>query len=368
MAPVIHALRRHRGELETRLVLTGQHDELVDEVLLTFGLEPDWDLEIMTEGQSLSHVGSACLAGVTDVLKAWPPDLVLVEGDTASVFFGAMAAYLHGVPVGHVEAGLRTGNLWSPFPEEGFRRLVADLTELHFVPTPRARENLLKEGVSSAKIFLTGNPVVDALLSVADRHEEPESPVLRRLVAEGAPPFVLLTAHRRESFGRPLEEIFDGILELLNRDEVLEVVYPVHPNPAVVVPAQRILSGHPRIHLIGPLRYADLVSALSAASCVLTDSGGIQEEAPTFGTPVLILRDVTERPEGIEAGVARLVGTKPDRIVKEAQAVLLGDGRDRVVLRLANPYGDGRAGEKRADVVAAFLCEDQEHPPPGRDS
>lgn len=360
MAPVIHALRRRAGELETRLVLTGQHDELVDEVLRTFELVPDWDLEIMTAGQSPSHVGSACLLRVTDVLKAWPPDLVLVEGDTASVFFGAMAAYLQGVPVGHVEAGLRTGNLRSPFPEEGFRRLVADLAELHFAPTSKARINLMEEGIPSAKIFVTGNPVVDALLSVAERNEEPESPVLRRLVAAGSPPFILLTAHRRESFGRPLEEIFEGILELLNREEALEVVYPVHPNPDVVAPAQRLLSGHPRIHLIEPLGYADLVRALSTAACVLTDSGGIQEEAPTFGTPVLVLRDVTERPEGIEAGVARLVGTSPARIVGEAQAVLAGEGKERVALRLANPYGDGRAGDKIAEVVAAFLCGDPE--------
>ena len=360
MAPVIHALRRREDRLDTRLVLTGQHDELVDEVLRIFELEPDWDLDIMTEAQSPSDVGRACLAGMTDVLSAWPPDLVLVEGDTASVFFGAMSAYLRGAPVGHVEAGLRTGDLRRPFPEEGFRRLVADLADLHFAPTQRARENLLREGIAAETIHVTGNPVVDALLMVAERDEKPQSSVLQRLVAPEGPPFILLTAHRRESFGKPLEAVFGGILELVREQATLEVVYPVHPNPAVARPARRILGGHPRIHLIEPLSYSDLVAALAGARCVLTDSGGIQEEAPTFGTPVLVLREVTERPEGVEAGIARVVGTDAERIVREARVLLSGAAEDRARVRSANPYGDGRAGEEIARLVAAFLSEDRE--------
>ena len=361
MAPVVHALEDRRGRVETRLALTGQHDELVDEALATFRLEPDWDLGIMREGQSLTEVGKECLGGVSRVLEEWRPDIVLVQGDTASVFFGTLAAYLHQIPAGHVEAGLRTGDLKCPFPEEGFRRLAGVLADLHFAPTPGARENLLREGVSDERIHVTGNTVVDALLAVADQGRDLESPVLRRLVDPDGPPFVLLTAHRRESFGPPLERVFNAVLELVRQEEKLEVAYPVHPNPEVTGPARRILGDHPRIHLLAPLAYPDLVAALAAATCVLTDSGGIQEEAPTFGTPVLVLREMSERPEGIEAGVARLVGTDPDRIVEGARALIGRTPDERRRTRSANPYGDGRAGQRIAGLVEAFLtAEPQE--------
>lgn len=354
MAPVLDALENRRGRVETRLALTGQHDELVGGALATFGLEPDWDLGIMRKGQSLTEVGKECLGAVSQILEEWRPDIVLVQGDTASVFFGTLAAYLHRIPAGHVEAGLRTGDLQSPFPEEGFRRLAGVLVDLHFAPTPHARENLLREGVSDERIYVTGNTVVDALQAVADQGRGPESPVLRRLVAPDGPPFVLLTAHRRESFGRPLERVFNAVLELVRQEEKVEIVYPVHPNPEVMDPARRILGDHPRIHLLSPLAYPDLVAALAAATCVLTDSGGIQEEAPTFGTPVLVLREMSERPEGIKAGVARLVGTDPERIVEGARA-LIGSAPDRQRTRSANPYGDGRAGQRIAALVEAFL-------------
>ena len=356
MSPVIHALRGLRSRVETRLALTGQHDELVDEALATFRLEPDWDLGMMKEGQSLTDVGMACLGGIDRVLEEWRPDLVLVQGDTASVFFAAVAAYFNRIPVGHVEAGLRTGNLQSPFPEEGFRRLAAVVVGLHFAPTSLARENLLAEGIPDERIHVTGNTVVDALLDVADRGEAPESPVLARLTRPDAAPFVLLTMHRRESFGPPLERVFRAVLEFVDRHKGIEVLYPVHPNPEVLGTAETILSGNPRIHLLPPLRYPDLVSALAEATCVLTDSGGIQEEAPTFGTPVLVLREVTERPEGIEAGVAKLVGTNPERIVDETLALVRKDPVERARRRSRNPYGDGQAGKRVATLVEGFLA------------
>ena len=354
MAPVLDALEDRRGRVETRLALTGQHDELVDEALATFRLEPDWDLGIMREGQSLTEVGKECLGAVSQILEEWRPDIVLVQGDTASVFFGTLAAYLHRIPAGHVEAGLRTGDLQSPFPEEGFRRLAGVLVDLHFAPTPHARENLLREGISDERIYVTGNTIVDALQTVADQERDPESPILRRLVGPDGPPFILLTAHRRESFGRPLERVFNAVLELVRQEEKVEIVYPVHPNPEVMDPARQILGDHPRIHLLSPLPYPDLVAALAAATCVLTDSGGIQEEAPTFGTPVLVLREMSERPEGIKAGVARLVGTDPDRIVEGARA-LIGSAPERRRGRSANPYGDGQAGQRIAALVEGFL-------------
>ena len=355
MAPVVHALEDIDGDVEVGLALTGQHDELVDEVLRIFGLRPDFDLAIMRAGQSLADVGRECLARLGPVLDAWRPDLVLVEGDTASVFFGALTAYLHGVPVGHVEAGLRTGNLRSPFPEEGYRRMATVIADLHFAPTPGARENLLREGIPEERIHVTGNTVVDALLQVTDRRAPPKSLALQNLSTDREPPFALLTAHRRESFGAPLERVFDAILELLGRHPTLQVVYPVHPNPEVQGPARRILSGHPRVHLLAPLTYSDLVWTLAHAELVLTDSGGIQEEAPTFGTPVLVLREVTERPEGVEAGLAELVGTDAEKIIPAALRLLGRPREARERAQARNPYGDGTAGRRIAEVAAAFL-------------
>jgi UDP-N-acetylglucosamine 2-epimerase (non-hydrolysing) len=365
MAPVVRALAAHDTQIETRVALTGQHDELVDDVLRAFRIDAHWDLEIMQEGQSPSEVGRECLGALGEkVLQAWRPDLVLVQGDTTSVFFGALAAYLERVAVGHVEAGLRSGDLSRPFPEEGYRRMVSQIADLHFAPTSRAKENLMREGVPAEKIHITGNTVVDALLCMADEGRKPANEVLARLVEPAAPPFILLTAHRRESFGRPLERIFEAARDLVNAEAGIEILFPVHPSPHVREPAHRILGGVPRIHLVPPLSYPDLVCALSRAALVLTDSGGIQEEAPTFGTPVLVLREVTERPEGIEAGVAQVVGTDPAHILGEASRLLhgqegfgpAGSSEDRARRRLANPYGDGRAGEQIAAHVAAFLA------------
>ena len=355
MAPVLQALRQAEAT-EARLVLTGQHSDLVDEVLDTFSLRPDWDLDIMRENQTLVGVGQECLGGIARILGEWPPDLVLVQGDTASVFFSSLAAFLQGnVAIGHVEAGLRTGNLRQPFPEEAFRKLTAVLADLHFAPTPGARDNLLREGVPAERIHLTGNTVVDALLEVERMEKAPSSPILERLTLPGSPPFLLLTAHRRESFDGGLERAFRSVRALVDETPELEVLFPVHPNPAVVDPARRIFDGAERIHRVAPLTYSDLVVALRGARAVLTDSGGIQEEAPTFGTPVLVLRDVTERPEGVDAGVALLVGTDPERIIREVRRILKSPPSERDRLRTANPYGDGLAGPRIAAAIKGFL-------------
>ena len=358
MAPVVAALRRHGDAVETDVVLTGQHSDLVDQALADFDLQPDHDLGIMREGQSLYDVAEGCLRGLREVVARRAPRMILVQGDTASVFFGALVGFFEGVAVGHVEAGLRSGDLRSPFPEEGFRRLTGVLADLHFAPTDEARDHLLREGVPGARIHLTGNPVVDALFQVARRAPAPGNPALARLLQRadaGEGSFMLLTAHRRESFGAPLERALGAVVDILDEAPGLECLFPVHPNPRVREPAAHILGDHPRVHLVDPLTYPDLVQALRGAALVLTDSGGIQEEAPTFGTPVLVLREVTERPEGIRAGVATLVGTDPRKIISQARAALRESPTHRERRQRQNPYGDGKAGERIAQAVLAFL-------------
>ena len=350
MAPVVEAFRARSDEADVGVVLTGQHTDLVDQVLDTFGMAPDHDLGIMREGQSLYDVAHGCLDGLRRVVAEEEPDALLVQGDTASVCFGALVGFFERVAVGHVEAGLRSRDKWAPWPEEIFRRVTDVLSDWYFAPTARSAANLEGEGVDPAAVHVTGNTVVDALLRVAEEAGPPEDPALRAAL-EGGRRLVLLTAHRRESFGEPLREVFRGVRELVDAHDDIEVVYPVHPNPQVRAAAREVLEGHPRIRLTAPVGYLDLVTALRGASLVLTDSGGIQEEAPTFGVPVLVLRDVTERPEGVEAGVAELVGTDRRRLVERATALLDGAGEGT---RL-NPYGDGRAGERIADVVLADL-------------
>jgi UDP-N-acetylglucosamine 2-epimerase (non-hydrolysing) len=354
MAPVVRALRRKGGRTRVHLLLTGQHTDLVSDALRTFRLSPDLDLAIMQEAQTLYDVASGCLTGVRDAVDRWDPSMVLVQGDTATVFFSALAGYFEGVATAHVEAGLRSGDLRSPFPEEGFRRLTGVLADLHFAPTPRARENLLAEGVPPDRIHVTGNTVVDALLQITRETGMAEDPRLARILND-AVPFALLTAHRREAWGEPLKRIFQGVKQLVDLEPDLHILYPVHPNPRIRGPAEEHLGGHPRIHLVDPLRYEDLALALQAARLVLTDSGGIQEEAPTFGTPLLVLRDVTERPEGIEAGVAELVGTDPHALVQGARRAFAGSSVGRTQRQLNNPYGDGRAALRIAAALEAFL-------------
>jgi UDP-N-acetylglucosamine 2-epimerase (non-hydrolysing) len=358
MAPVLRGLERRADRVEVCLGLTGQHDELVEQVLQIFRMQARYDLEIMRPGQSLYDVAHECLDGLKVLIRDYRPDLLLVQGDTASVFFGSLAGFFERVGVGHVEAGLRSRHPGlpypDPYPEEMFRRLTGVLTLHHFAPTTAARDNLLREGVPEERIHLTGNTVVDALQEAARVPHEPGNPDLRRVLGTGQR-LILLTAHRRESFGDPIREVFRSVRELADRLETVEVLYPVHPNPQVLTPAREILGGHPRISLTEPLDYLDLVTALRRSSLVLTDSGGIQEEAPTFGVPVLVLRDATERPEGIEVGVAHLVGTKRHRILTSALSALEAGVERSEPSSSSNPYGDGRAGERIADIVVSAL-------------
>jgi UDP-N-acetylglucosamine 2-epimerase (non-hydrolysing) len=330
LAPVVDALRRRADVIETRVALTGQHTDLMDQVLDVFGLHPDWDLGIMREGQDLYDVTQACLDALRRVVSEWRPGLMLVEGDTATVFVGGLVGFFERIAVAHVEAGLRSGDKWRPYPEEIFRRLTGVIADLHFAPTPRAQENLCNEGVPKDRIFVTGNTVVDALLSVAARlPTEPTNTELKTALRSGRR-LVLLTAHRRESFGEPMRRAFEAVRELADRFSDIEILYPVHPNPNVLAAAEA-LRGHSRIRLTEPLDYRDLVRALKSSVLVLTDSGGIQEEAPTFGVPVLVMREVTERPEAVEADDAALVGTDKNAILGLACAILEGGGAPTLV-------------------------------------
>jgi UDP-N-acetylglucosamine 2-epimerase len=351
MAPVVRALRQS-SEAETKVVLTGQHTELVDQALEIFGLVPDYDLGIMREGQTLYDVAHACLDGLRGVVEEVRPRALLVQGDTATVCFGAMVGFFENVLVGHVEAGLRSGRKRAPFPEEMFRRVSDLLADWHFAPTRRAAANLRSEGTPSASVFVTGNTVVDALRSVAGSLPAPRDPALAEALSSGRR-LVLLTAHRRESFGEPLRRVFGAVRALADARDDVSVLYPVHPNPNVEGPARELLAGHPRIALTRPLDYLDLVRALREAALVLTDSGGIQEEAPTFATPVLVLREVTERPEAIEAGAAELVGTDGDRLLRRATALL--DCAPPASPAATSPFGDGKAAERIADIVLSGL-------------
>lgn len=362
MAPVYRALRA-RSEVDVRLVLTGQHTDMVDQVLDRFGLQADHDLELMQPGQTLYDVAHRCLEGIRDVIQQTRPEAVLVQGDTATVAFAALAGFFEKVRVGHVEAGLRSGDKWAPWPEEIFRRLTDVLSDWYFAPTVPAAQNLLRENVPAEQVFVTGNPVVDALHSL-DADREVAEPVLaeairRRRANEGQ--LALVTLHRRESFGQPIRDALGAILDLVEGEPELQVVYPVHPNPQVRGPAHDLLGGHARIDLLEPVDYFDLVAALRWADLVLTDSGGIQEEAPSFGTPVLVLREVTERPEGVEAGAAELVGTDPSRILSRARSLLADARTGQGGGRRYNPYGDGRAGERIADIVVHALTDTRRH-------
>jgi len=349
LAPVVQALQR-RDATDVKVALTGQHTTLMDQVLRVFEMPANWDLGIMREGQNLYDVAHGCIDGLREVVREYRPDMILVQGDTASVFFGALVGFFERTLVGHVEAGLRSRDKWRPYPEEIFRRLSGVVADLHFAPTAEAVSNLVAENVPRTQLFLTGNTVVDALESVAQRDIEPTNPELRAALESGKR-LVLVTAHRRESFGAPLREALRAIRALADRFTDTVFLYPVHPNPEVRAAAREVLDGHPGVILTEPLDYLDLTLALKNSTIVLTDSGGIQEEAPTFGVPILVLRDVSERPEGIHAGVAALVGTDYERIVELGTRLLSDENARRRMSGATNPYGDGRAGERIADIV-----------------
>jgi len=352
LAPLIRALDGHRARVETRICVTAQHREMLDQVLSLFAIVPHHDLGVMDEDQTPTQVAAAVLTRLDAVLRDERPEWVVVQGDTTSAAAASLAAFYAGVRVAHVEAGLRTGNPRQPYPEEINRRITGLVADLHLAPTARARANLLREGVRDASILVTGNTVIDALRWIGARiPEDARVPYLSGTETK----LVLLTAHRRENFGEPLENICLAVREVARRRQgAVRFVYPVHPNPRVLEPVRRHLAGVDGVTLTGPLDYDALVRLLKRAHVVLTDSGGLQEEAPVFGVPVLVLREVTERPEGLEAGTARLLGTDRDRIVDGLLRVLDHDAEHDAMARAVNPFGDGYASER---IVSALLGE-----------
>jgi len=350
MAPVVLALKE-AGWARTRVLATAQHREMLDQVLNLFAIEPDIDLDIMRPNQTLPELTARLVTAIDEALDAERPDIVLSQGDTTTVFVTALACFYRGIPHGHVEAGLRTGNKRLPFPEEMNRALAGRLSDIHFAPTRLARENLLAEGIDPSSVHLTGNTVIDALLATVEK----KVPIGIEL--DPSKRLILVTVHRRDSFGDPMLEVCRALRRLADLFPDIEMLYPVHPNPNVKAVAERELSGHPRIKLCRPLAYGQFVSAMSAAYLILTDSGGIQEEAPAIGKPVLVLRDQTERPEAVEAGVVKLVGPH-ERPILDAARQLLNDGHTyRLMAKRASPYGDGNAAGRIADALQTFLSE-----------
>jgi UDP-N-acetylglucosamine 2-epimerase (non-hydrolysing) len=360
MAPVVAALREHGG-IEAQVVVTAQHRSMLDQVLDLFGIVPDEDLDLMTPGQTLPETFARILSGMHAVIARRRPDLVLVHGDTSTTLATALAAYYARVPLGHVEAGLRTGDMQAPWPEEANRRLTAPLAALHFAPTDRARDNLVAEGIDAGTIHVTGNTVVDALLSVASRIQCDAG--LRESLAASLPGLdparrlVLVTGHRRENFGKGFEQICAALRQLAERDDV-QVLYPVHLNPNVQEPVRRMLGTSRNIQLVAPQDYLPFVYLMTRAHLILTDSGGIQEEAPALGKPVLVMREATERPEAVEAGTVRLVGTDTARIVEETSRLLDDPAAYGAMSRAHNPYGDGTSAQRIAGILAQRIYPD----------
>lgn len=355
LAPVIHELRRKSDRVVCQVCVTAQHREMLDQVMDLFGLRADFDLNIMGANQSLTQITIRALQGVEEVITKASPDIILVQGDTTTSFCGALAGFYHRVRVGHVEAGLRTGNKAAPFPEEGNRRLVTQVTDYHFAPTEHAQKALLSEGVPASSVFLTGNTVIDALLWVRERvRQSPPTLPADLLQALEGRDMVLVTGHRRESFGQGFENICQAIREIVDTHPQVVFVYPMHLNPNVREPVNRILRGHERIRLIEPLSYAPFVWLMDRATVILTDSGGVQEEAPSLGKPVLVMRETTERPEGVAAGNARLVGVQRESIVGELHKLLSNPSERAAMSAVSNPYGDGLAARRIVDALASF--------------
>lgn len=354
MAPVVHALRDHPN-LEPKVVVTAQHRQMLDQVLQLFDIVPDADLDIMQHRQTLSDMTARIVQGMAPVLEAFKPDIVLVHGDTSTTLSTALAAFYARVPVGHVEAGLRTGNMQAPWPEEMNRRLTAPLCSMHFSPTETARSNLLREGIAGADIHVTGNTVIDALLQVDERLNE-DAFLASRMDAmfpflDADRRLVLVTGHRRENFGEGFERICAAIAAIAGREDV-QIVYPVHLNPNVQEPVKRHLSGLGNVHLIEPLDYLPFVHLMRRCHLILTDSGGVQEEAPSLGKPVLVMRDTTERPEAVDAGTVRLVGTDHNRILADVGRLLDDAGAYAKMSEAHNPYGDGKASARIAALIS----------------
>ncbi|CCO08426.1 non-hydrolyzing UDP-N-acetylglucosamine 2-epimerase [Desulforamulus hydrothermalis] len=351
MAPLVQELNRRPDQIRSLVAVTAQHREMLDQVLQLFDIQPDYDLNIMQQGQTLYDVTVRALEGLKEVLIKSNPDLVLVHGDTTTTFVAALAAYYRQIPVGHVEAGLRTHNKYSPFPEEMNRHLTGALAEYHFAPTQQAMQNLLKENVNPDNIFVTGNTVIDALKATVKENYVFTDPLLNK-IDFGRQRVLLVTTHRRENLGQPMREIYLALKEIAETYPDVAVVFPVHKNPAVRRVALEILGHLPRVHLIEPLQYEPFINLMQRCHLVLTDSGGLQEEAPALGKPVLVLRHTTERPEAVAAGTVKLVGTEREVVLAVTKQLLDNPQAYRAMAEAVNPYGDGQASRRIVD----FLC------------
>ncbi|HHY10849.1 MAG TPA: UDP-N-acetylglucosamine 2-epimerase (non-hydrolyzing) [Firmicutes bacterium] len=348
MAPVVKEFQNVTG-WEAKVIVTGQHREMLDQVLGIFGIKPDFDLNIMRHGQSLSAITVRVLEGISGIFKEWRPDLVLVHGDTTTAFAAALASFYERIPVAHVEAGLRTPTVANPFPEEANRRLIDVFTTTYFAPTEKAAQNLRNEGVAESRIFVTGNTVIDALLSVMEEDYKFEDTLLRSL-EYGKKPLMVVTAHRRENWGKPLQNICEALLEISAANDC-EIVVAMHRNPALQRVMQKYLADKPNIYLIEAPAYREFANLLNKCTLLLTDSGGLQEEAPALGKPVLVMREVTERPEGIEAGTVKLVGTKKEKIIETVNRLLRDEKLYDEMSKAQNPYGDGTAAKQIRRII-----------------
>ena len=353
MAPVVKAIEENEN-LQSIVTVTAQHREMLDQVLQLFQIKPDFDLNLMKKNQTLTDITAGVLHGLEEILRQEQPDLVLVHGDTTTTFAATLAAFYQQIPVGHVEAGLRSGNMYSPYPEEANRKLTGVMTTLHFSPTPEARQNLLRENANDANIFVTGNTVIDALLSTVKPQYQFADAALQELMDSPAQK-VLITAHRRENQGEPMAHIFQAVRRLHETRPEVQFIFPIHKNPKVRELAARILGDLERVHIIEPLDYEPFANAMARVDLILTDSGGLQEEAPALGKPVLVLRDTTERPEAVTAGTVELVGTDEDLIYNTALTLLTDANAYHKMANAVNPYGDGKASGRISDAIEYYF-------------
>ncbi|GIN97621.1 UDP-N-acetyl glucosamine 2-epimerase [Siminovitchia terrae] len=361
MAPLVKELKARDHDFESFVAVTAQHRQMLDQVLEVFNIEPDYDLNIMKESQTLIDITTRSLEGLDGIMKELQPDIVLVHGDTTTTFSASIAAFYNQSAVGHVEAGLRTWNKYSPFPEEMNRQLTGIIADLHFSPTEKAARNLINEDKQENSIFITGNTAIDALKTTVKNKYEHE--VLDKL---GRDRLILLTAHRRENLGQPMRNMFRAIKRIINEQPDIQVIYPVHLNPVVRAIASEELGDDPRIHLIEPLGVIDFHNFANRAYLILTDSGGVQEEAPSLGVPVLVLRDTTERPEGIEAGTLKLAGTDEETIYSLATELITDSEKYKKMAHAMNPYGDGEASKRIADAILYYFKKKNVRPEPFR--
>ena len=361
MAPVVLELAKHPDKIVPVVTVTAQHRDMLDQVLNLFQIKPDHDLDIMAAGQTLFDITSRAMMGLDKVLQEEKPDIVLVHGDTTTTFAGALASYYHQVSVGHVEAGLRTHNKYSPFPEEMNRKLTGSIADLHFAPTDTSEQNLLAESVDSERIFVTGNTVIDALHKTVDDDFQFEDEVLQGIDFKNKR-IVLLTTHRRENLGEPMRHVYRAMRRLVDEFEDVEIVFPVHKNPKVREVVQEELGGLAKVHLIDPLDYEPFANLMHRSHLILTDSGGVQEEAPALGKPVLVLRDTTERPESVAAGTVKLIGTDEKVVYDEAKLLLTDRDEYSRMSEACNPYGDGKASQRIIQAILYHYGLDDEKP------